>query len=60
MANICLVQGIIPEATSHFKKAVQIYEIVWETEPELIESKYQEIQQLYPQAGIAMAKSITK
>ena len=60
MANICLVQGNIPEATSHFKKAVQIYEIVWETEPELIESKYQEIQQLYPQAGIAMAKSITK
>ena len=60
MANICLVQGNLSEATSHFKKAVQIYEIVWETEPELIESKYQEIQQLYPQAGIAMAKSITK
>lgn len=58
MANICLVQGNIPEATSHFKKAVQIYEIVWKNEPERIEEKYQEIQQLYPQAGIAMAKSI--
>ena len=58
MANICLVQGNISEATSHFKKAVQIYEVVWENEPELIETKYQEIQQLYPQVGIAMAKSI--
>ena len=58
MANICLVQGNLSEATSHFKKAVQIYEVVWENEPELIEEKYQEIQKLYPQIGIAMAKSI--
>ncbi len=58
MANICLVQGNLSEATSHFKKAVQIYEVVWENEPELIETKYQEIQQRYPQVGIAMAKSI--
>ncbi len=58
MANICLVQGNLSEATSHFKKAIQIYEIVWENEPELIETKRLEIQQLYPQAGIAMAKSI--
>ncbi len=27
-------------------------------EPELIEEKYQAIQELYPQAGIALAKSI--
>ena len=40
MANICLVQGNIPEATSHFKKAVQIYEIVWKNEPERIEETY--------------------
>ena len=58
MAHICLLQGNVSEATSHFKKAVQIYEVVWENEPELIEEKYQEIQQLYPQAGIVMAKSI--
>ncbi len=58
MANICLVQGNISEATSYFKKAIQIYEIVWENEPELIEAKYQEIQQLYPRVGIVMAKSI--
>ena len=49
MANICLVQRNISEATRHFKKAIQIYKIVWENEPELIEEKYQEIQQLYPQ-----------
>ena len=58
MAHICLLQGNVSEATSHFKKAIQIYEVVWENEPELIEEKYQEIQQLYPQAGIVMAKSI--
>ena len=58
IANICLVQGNISEATRHFKKAVQIYEVVWENEPELIETKYQEIPQLYLQVGIAMAKSI--
>ncbi len=56
MANICLVQGNISEATRHFKKAIQIYKIVWENEPELIEAKYQEIQLLYPQVGIVMAK----
>ena len=44
IANICLVQGNVPEATSHFKKAVQIYEIVWGNEPELIETKCQETQ----------------
>jgi len=58
MAHICLLQGNVSEATSHFKKAIQIYEVVWKNEPELIEEKYQEIQQLYPQAGIVMAKSI--
>ena len=57
IANIFLVQGNLSEATSHFKKAIQIYEVVWENEPELIETKYQEIQQLYPQVGIVMAKS---
>ena len=58
MANICLVQGDISEATSHFKKAIQIYEIIWENEPEWIKTKYQEIQQMYPQGGIARAKQM--
>ncbi len=58
IANICLVQGNVSEATSHFKKAIQIYEIIWENEPEWIEAKYQEIQQMYPQASIARAKQM--
>ncbi len=37
---------------------MKIYEDVWADEPELIEAKYLEIQQLYPQVGIALAKGI--
>lgn len=58
MGNICLAAGEIKQATSHFKKATQIYEIVWVDEPELIEAKYQEIGQLYPQVGIAIGHKI--
>jgi len=43
---------------THFKKAMKIYENVWADEPELIEEKYQEIQELYPQVGIALARGI--
>ena len=35
---------------------MKIYENVWADEPELIEEKYQEIQELYPQVGIALAR----
>lgn len=37
---------------------MKIYEDVWADEPEQIEEKYQEIQELYPQVGIALAKNI--
>lgn len=37
---------------------MKIYEDVWADEPELIEQKYKEIQELYPQIGIALAKGI--
>ena len=33
----------------HFKRAFKIYEKIWADEPEMIEAKYQEIQELYPQ-----------
>lgn len=46
------------QAKTHFKKALKIYEDIWADEPELIEEKYKKIQELYPQAGIALAKSI--
>lgn len=58
MGNICLITANIPQAKIHFKKAMKIYENVWADEPELIEEKYQEIQELYPQVGIALARGI--
>ena len=48
----------LPQAKTHFKKALKIYEKVWADEPEMIELKYQEIQDLYPQMGIALAKGM--
>ena len=58
MGNICLITANISQAKTHFKKAMKIYEDVWADEPELIEEKYQEIQELYPQISIALAKGI--
>ena len=39
-------------------KYLLFLEDVWADEPELIEEKYQEIQELYPQISIALAKGI--
>lgn len=58
MGNICLITADVSRAKTHFKKAMKIYEDVWANEPELIEQKYKEIQELYPQIGIALAKGI--
>jgi lipopolysaccharide biosynthesis regulator YciM len=58
MGNICLITANISQAKNHFKKAMKIYEDVWADEPELIEEKYQEIQELYPQIGISLARAI--
>ncbi|BEI59770.1 hypothetical protein Blut17040_07990 [Blautia luti] len=32
-------------------RLLKIYEKIWADEPEMIEAKYQEIQELYPQVG---------
>ncbi|MCD7863901.1 MAG: hypothetical protein LUG61_10460 [Lachnospiraceae bacterium] len=37
-------------------KATGIYETIWEDSPEQVEAKYQEIGELYPQAGIGLAQ----
>ena len=58
MGNICLITADVSRAKKHFKKAMKIYEDVWADEPELIEQKYKEIQELYPQIGIALAQSL--
>lgn len=54
MGNISLITANLSQAKSHFKKAMKIYEDVWADEPDLIEEKYQEIQELHPQVGIAL------
>lgn len=58
MGNICLITANNSQAKTHFKKAMKIYEDIWADEPELIEEKYQEIQELYPQVGFALTKGI--
>ena len=58
MGNISLITANLSQAKSHFKKAMKIYEDVWADEPDLIEEKYQEIQELHPQVGIALARGI--
>ena len=58
IGTVYLLTANLPQAKTHFKKALKIYEKVWADEPEMIETKYQEIQKLYPQIGIALAKGI--
>lgn len=58
LGNICLITANISQAKIHLKKALKIYEEIWADEPELIEKKYREIQELYPQVGIALARGI--
>ena len=58
LGSICLITANLSQAKTHFKKALKIYEDIWADEPKLIEEKYQKIQELYPQAGITLAKSI--
>lgn len=58
LGTIYLMTANLPQAKTHFKRAFKIYEKIWTDEPEMIEAKYQEIQELYPQAGIALAQNI--
>ena len=52
MGNICLTTGEIQQATSHFQRAMAVYEIVFEAEPEMIEAKKQALLGTYTQAGL--------
>lgn len=58
MGNICLTIGEIQQATSHFQKAMEIYEIVFEFEPDVIETKKQELLGTYAQAGLYLGKKM--
>ena len=58
MGNICLTMGEIPQATSHFQKAMEIYENVFEYEPDMIEAKKQELLGMYTQAGLYLGQKL--
>ena len=59
LATIYLMTANLSQAKTHFKKAFKIYEKIWADEPELIEAKYQEIQELYPQIGFSIGKNLS-
>lgn len=58
MGNICLTSGNVQEATRHFKKALTIYELLFDGEPQTIENKKQEIMQNYIHAGIYLGEQL--
>ena len=59
LATIYLMTANLPKAKTHFKRACKIYEKIWAVEPEMIKAKYQEIQELYPQIGFSIGKTLS-
>lgn len=58
LGTIYLLKDDISNAQLHLKKALSIYEILWENEPELIEAKKQEIANLHVQAGLSIGQKL--
>ena len=56
--NISLTMGEISQATSYFQKAMEIYETVFEFEPDMIEAKKQELLGTYAQAGLYLGEKL--
>ena len=59
LGTIYLMTANLPQAKTHFKRAFKIYEKIWADKPEMIEAKYQEIQELYPQIGFCIGKNLS-
>ena len=59
IGTIYLMTANLPQAKTHFKRAFKIYEKIWADEPEMIEAKYQKIQELYPQIGFSIGKTLS-
>ena len=59
LGTIYLMTANLPQAKTHFKRAFKIYEKIWADEPEMIKAKYQEIQELYPQIGFSIGKTLS-
>ena len=47
------------QAKTHLKRSFKVYEKIWADEPEMIEAKYREIQELYPQIGFCIGKNLS-
>ena len=60
MGNINLACGRLDKAREHLQKALSIYEQMWSDEPQLIESKREEILQQYAAAGLGIGSSFLK
>ena len=59
LGTIYLMTANLLQAKTHFKRAFKIYEKIWTDEPEMIEAKYQEIQELYPQVGFFLGQQLS-
>ena len=59
LGTIYLMTANLSHAKTHFKKAFKIYEKILADEPEMIEAKYREIQELYPQIGFSIGKTLS-
>ncbi|MBU5418347.1 tetratricopeptide repeat protein [Anaerobutyricum soehngenii] len=59
LGTIYLMTANLPQDKTHFKRAFKIYEKIWADEPETIEAKYQEIQELYPQVGFFLGQQLS-
>lgn len=58
MGNICLTIGEVQQANAHFKKAMAVYETVFEAESEMIEAKKQALLETYTQAGLYLGQNL--
>ena len=59
LGTIYLMNADFSQAQTHFKRAFKVYEKIWADEPGMIEKKYREIQELYPQVGLFLGQQIS-
>lgn len=59
LGSIYLVTADFLQAKTHLKRAFKVYEKIWADEPEMIEAKYREIQELYPQIGFFLGQQLS-
>ena len=60
MGNTCMSMGDVEQAKAHFQKAMEIYEVAYEDEPELLERKRAEIDGLPSPLGIIIQAMLSR